>query len=501
MQIPFEGLPVLGPKNPPNADDASVKPHTTETADVVVVGSGGAGLTAAITACKVGASVIVLEKQPITGGNTALSAGGMNAAGTRYQAKDASGNPFDSPAQMLADTLKAGTPPSPPPPAAAAVPLNDPELAKILAYNSVSSLYWLTDELGADLSDVGLLAGSKYPRSHRPTGGKAIGAHLVGVLRAAAEAAVVPAPKNPCKSLEIRVNSKVVRVVEDDQGNVTGVWVDGRHNGLYAITAKAVVMTAGGFSANPARVAQYKPQYASLPTSNQPGATGDGIDLGVAVQAATRDLSYIQVHPTIAAGAHTLITEGVRGNGGILVNTAGKRFINELDKRSIVTTAVFAQSTAHVFVVFDDTVRRSLAQIEGYFALGLVREGATVAELAAQIGVPSTELVATIDSYNSFVPADPAYLRSPTKLLNAAPFYAIEVAPAIHYTMGGLKIDPQARVISVDDNVIPGFYAAGEVTGGVHGADRLGGNSISETITFGRIAGNKAARFALGLDK
>jgi fumarate reductase flavoprotein subunit len=501
MRIPFAGTPAFGPKNPPNANDASVDPRVEDTTDVVVVGSGGAGLTAAITACKAGARVIVLEKQPVTGGNTALSAGGMNAAGTRYQKlkypKDA-----DTPGQMVIDTLKAGTPSTCP--QAPCSPLNDTSLVQILAENSVASLYWLTDELHADLSDVGLLAGSKYPRSHRPTGGLAIGAHLINVLKTAAaaadEATAPPAAENPCKSLEIRVNSKVVKILEDPQGKVTGVYVDGRHHGLYAIQSKVVVLTAGGFSANPARVAQYQPGYATLPTSNQPGATGDGIDLGAAIQAKLEGMEYIQIHPTLAVLGHTLITEGVRGNGGILVNRNGVRFVNELAKRSLVTAEVFKQPSARVFIVFDEAVRRSLAQIEGYFALRLVR-GATTAEgLAGEIGVtPTDALRNTITLYNGHIATDDQYGRSnQSPQLDPEHLYAIEVEPGIHYTMGGLRIDAQTEVIGIAGTPIPGFFAAGEVTGGIHGADRLGGNSISETITFGRIAGMNAARFARG---
>jgi fumarate reductase flavoprotein subunit len=299
--------------------------------------------------------------------------------------------------------------------------------------------------------------------------------------------------------LEIRVNSKVVRIVEDDAGKVVGVHVEGRHLGLYAIESKAVVLTAGGFSANPARVAQYKPEYAGMIHSNQPGATGDGLDLGAAAGAKLIDMNYIQIHPTLAVGGRTLITEGVRGNGGILVNRDGTRFVNELATRGVVSSAIFQQTGASAFIVFDNSVRRSLAQIEGYFTLGLVREGTTLEELAANIGVSSSGLLEAVQRYNASVPTDPVYGRPSPQQLIEPKYYAIEVAPGIHYTMGGLKIDTETRVIRVDGTPMPGFFAAGEVTGGVHGEERLGGNSISETITFGRIAGVSAARFALGV--
>ena len=232
--------------------------------------------------------------------------------------------------------------------------------------------------------------------------------------------------------------------------------------------------------------------------SNQPGATGDGLDLGAAIRGDLIDMNLIQIHPTLAVGGRTLITEGVRGNGGILVNREGLRFVNEMATRAVVSREVFAQTGASAFIVFDDGVREDLAQIQGYFTLGLVREGTSIEELAVRIGVSSSALVETISQYNSAVPLDPTFQRPNPRSLTQGNFYAIEVAPGIHYTMGGLRIDTQTRVISVSGTPIAGFFAAGEVTGGVHGQDRLGGNSISETITFGRIAGANAAQFARG---
>lgn len=471
-QIPFTGPPTFFSKVEPPYDE---EPRVADSVDVVVIGSGGAGLTAAITAHDLGASVIVLEKQPITGGNTMLSAGGMNAANTQFQ-RDA--GIVDSPALMATDTLAAGA------------NENDPTLVAILAQGSAASVSWLTS-LGVDLSNVGQMAGSSVRRTHRPAGGKAIGAHLVKVLRAAVAS----------RSIDVRVNSKVVRISEDPQGQVTGVHVLGKQRGLYAIQARAVVLAAGGFSANPARVALYRPDYGTMISSNQPGATGDGLDLGEAIHAQLLALDRIQIHPTLAAGNRTLITEAVRGNGGILVNREGRRFVNEMATRAIVSATVLAQTGSTAFILYDQQVRDGLAQTEGYNRLELVREGATLAELATRLSIPSAALEATVQAYNSAYASnsnhiDPEFGRAIPRPVDRPLFYAIEIAPGIHYTMGGLKIDAQTEVISTSNAPIPGFFAAGEVTGGVHGADRLGGNSISETITFGRIAGTSAATFA-----
>jgi fumarate reductase flavoprotein subunit len=366
--------------------------------------------------------------------------------------------------------------------------LGDPALVDILAQNSAGSVEWLTS-LGADLSNVGSLAGSSVPRAHRPTGGVAVGKHMIAVLRTNAAD----------RKIDVRLNSKAVRILEDGQGGIEGVRVYGKHRRSYTIRAHAVVIAAGGFSANPARVAYYQPSYAGMTTSNQPGATGDGLDLGVAVNGQLIDMAFIQIHPTLAAGTKTLITEGVRGNGAIMVNREGLRFVNEMATRDVASAAVLAQTGKTAFLVFDEAIRASLAQIEGYFRLGVVKEGDTVDALAAQIAAPPAELAATIASYNqAFVnQVDPQWNRKPIPRPISTPnYYAIEVAPGVHYTMGGLKIDTDSRVISLDGTPIAGLFAAGEVTGGIHGANRLGGNSTSETVTFGRIAGVNAAKLA-----
>jgi len=475
MPIPgqaAESKPEARKSSPRPASIVVPKGTPAERTDVVVIGSGASGLTAAITAHDAGAKVIVLEKQPITGGNSLLAAGGMNAAGTRFQAAKGI---KDSADLMYKDTMTGGK------------NMSDPELVRILADHSADSLAWLVS-LGADLSDVGRLGGASVARAHRPKGGAAVGAHIVGVLKKNADR----------RRIDIRINSKVVKVIEDKKGHVTGVVVQGKHRNLYVIKARAVINAAGGFSANPEKVATYRPEYAGMTTSNQPGATGDGLDIGTDAGGRLRDMEYIQIHPTVAAGSRILITEAVRGNGAILVNREGKRFVNELTTRDAASAAILKQTGKTAFLIFDETVRKGLRQIEGYFHLDLVREGATPAELAAKINCPPDALAASLEAYNSAVAAknDAEFKRPDLPVPIQKPgFYAIEVMPGIHYTMGGIKINTLSQVLGQDGQPIPGFYAAGEVSGGVHGANRLGGNSISQTITYGRIAGAQAAKY------
>jgi fumarate reductase flavoprotein subunit len=223
------------------------------------------------------------------------------------------------------------------------------------------------------------------------------------------------------------------------------------------------------------------------------------MDLGEAAGGQLQDMKEIQIHPTVAAGSRILITEAVRGNGAIVVNHEGKRFMNELTTRDKASAAILAQTGKSAFMIFDEGVRKSLKQIEGYFHLELVKEGETPEALAAQIKVPADALKATIDTYNQAVDKkdDAEFKRADMpRALRTPKYYAIEIKPGVHYTMGGLDINTETQVKAKDGKPIAGFYAAGEVTGGVHGANRLGGNSISETITFGRIAGANAAKLA-----
>lgn len=476
VKIPSEGeKPLLRQIDIEKYNKANSK--TVEKTDVLVIGAGGSGHIAAITANGAGAKVILLEKMPISGGNSQLAAGGMNAAETTYQKNS---KITDTKESMYEDTMKGGK------------NLSKPELVKVLANKSAESMEWL-DSIGSKLSAVNMGGGAANKRFHAPEGGSAVGSYLVNIYKAVAEK----------EGLDIRLNSPAVRLLLDKNGAVYGAVVDGKHSGLYEIHAKSVILTTGGFSANATRVESYQPNYKGMTTSNQPGATGDGLDLAKEAGADFVDMKQIQIHPSIAVGSNTLITEAVRGVGAVMVNHDGKRFYDELSTRDKVSAAILEQNGKTAWLILDDNIRKSLKQIEGYFHLNLAKEAKSLDELAKMIKVPAENLKKSIAEYNKAVETkvDTFGKKTLEKKVEVPNFVAIEIAPGIHYTMGGVSFSPSSQVLNKDGKPIPNFYAAGEVTGGLHGANRLGGNSISETVTFGRIAGEQAALNALGAKK
>ena len=491
-----------------------------ETVDGVVVGAGGAGMTAAITATDAGKKVIVVESQPIAGGNSVRSTGGMNAAKTPYQDKnefkEAAGvektlataaekfadnatitalaatvksqwdayqaNPqgyFDSPELMALDTMIGGK------------GKNNPELVKALAENSADAIEWLAS-IGAEVKNVGAFGGASVKRIHRPVNadGKvtAVGAYIVPILE-----------KNlQDRNVQFLFDTTANEIIMKD-GKAVGIKGTGKDGHKVTINAKSVVIATGGFGANAEMVEKYKPELKGFATTNAEGAQGQGIDMATAVGAATVDMDQIQIHPTVHieedGNAH-LITEGLRGDGAILVNAEGKRFYDEVSTRDKVSAAIIEQTDKSAWLIVDQTMVDKSAVIAGYIKSGYTVTGATYEELAKAMGVDEATFTSTMNTWNQAVEAksDAEFGRTSfANPLTTAPYYAIKITPAVHHTMGGIVINPKAEVLNEKGEAISGLYAAGEVTGGVHGANRLGGNAVADFVVFGRISGQSAA--------
>jgi fumarate reductase flavoprotein subunit len=489
------------------------------TCDIVIVGAGGAGLTSALQAVDNGAeSVIIVEKTMFVGGNSVRSTGGMNAAKTEYQdlndfaensgvektlASAAStyadnaeitelaaivqaqydeylANPtgyFDSVELFELDTMIGG------------YGLNDLSLVKKLAENSADAIDWLETQ-GAVLHNVSSFGGASVKRIHRPVNdeGKvvSVGSYLVPILQANCEAN---------QSIQIIMETAATEIIMND-GKAAGIVVN---DGEYSIYADAVILACGGFGANNEMVATYQPSFDGYITTNAAGITGDGIVMATAVGADTVDMDQIQLHPTVYLETASLITEGLRGDGAILVNQNGERFCDEVGTRDKVSAAEFAQPGGYAYLIVDQKMVDASSVIAGYITKGMTVEGATLEELAANLDMDADTLTATMETWNASVEAheDAAFGRTSfANPLDTAPYYAIKVGPAIHHTMGGVKINDNAEVIDTNGDVIPGLFAAGEVTGGVHGGNRLGGNAVADFVVFGRIAGASAQEYA-----
>jgi len=447
------------------------KTYKDSKCDVLVIGAGGAGLTAAVSAAEKGKKVIVVEKEGILGGNTNYSTGGINAAQTSVQ-KSLGIN--DSIEAFYKDTWEGG------------MQLGFPSLIQSFVANSAPTVEWMIG-LGADLSDVGLMGGSSVKRTHRPQGGAAVGSHLMKVLKSASDN----------KNIEIRLNNPVTSLLGNGE-KVYGANVTNKDGSSYVISADAVIIATGGFGANLKMVETYRPDLKDFSTLCHKGATGDAFSWVTDMGGELVQMEQIQIHPTAEADNNILITEAVRGNGAILVNNEGLRFVNELSTRDKVSNAILSQKNASAWVVFDAAVRESLSAIETYVNQNLLKEAQDIADLASEMGIQAATLKSTMSRYAQMQKdgKDSDFGRSPLEMpvpLEKAPFYAVQVVPAIHHTMGGIRVDADCHVLKKDGSIIRGLYAAGEVTGGLHGANRLGGNGVADIVINGRIAGSKAA--------
>lgn len=490
---------------------------TVET-DIVVVGAGGAGMTAALTASDAGKSVLLIESQPAVGGNSVKSTGGMNAAKTVYQDANEFGESagvektlkaaeaysdneaitalaatvkeqweawqadpkgyFDSTELFALDTLIGGK------------GLNDPELVNTLVGNSAAAIEYL-DSIGIHLNNVAAFGGASVKRIHRPVNdeGKvvSVGAYTVPLLEKAVAAR---------DNLALMTNLTATKLLVDESGAVCGLEAATQDGYTVTVKAKAVILATGGFGANLDMVVQYKPDLAGFMTTNAAGIQGQGILMAVEIGADTVDMEQIQIHPTVQADTASLITEGLRGDGAILVNANGERFIDEVGTRDVVSAAEIAQPDSFSWLVVDQKMVDASSVIQGYITRGLMLQGDSYEALANELGIPADAFAATMEKWNGYVADknDPDFGRTSfAQPLDTAPYYAVKVTAGIHHTMGGLKIDSQTHVLNKEGQIIPGLFAAGEVTGGVHGGNRLGGNAVADFVVFGRIAGQEAA--------
>ena len=511
-----------------NPDDYMAKADKTangETvsydADVVVIGAGGAGMTAAMTAADAGQKVVILESQAMVGGNSARATGGMNAAKTVYQdenefdqaagvektlataaekyadnetitalAKTVSeqwaayqANPtgyFDSVELMELDTMVGGK------------GINNPELVETLCEGTADAIDWL-DENGITLHNVSSFGGASVKRIHRPVNeeGKvvSVGAYMIPLLQENCEK----------RGIDIVLNTTVDTILTDANGAAVGVSGTDKDGNTVVVNAKSVILATGGFGANLDMVTQYKPELAGFMTTNAAGAQGQGIEMATAIGAGTVDMDQIQIHPTVEANTAALITEGLRGDGAILVNANGERFVDEVGTRDVVSAAEIAQPGSYSWLIVDQAMADASSVIQGYIKKGYTKTGATYEELAKELDVDPATFANTMETWNGYVEAknDPDFGRTSfANPLNNGPYYAIKVTAGVHHTMGGVTINSATEVLKEDGTVIPGLFAAGEVTGGVHGANRLGGTAVADFVVFGRIAGESAANYA-----
>ena len=437
-----------------------------DVADVVIIGAGASGMSAAIEADSLGYDVILLEKMPYVGGNTIRATAGINIVESPEQA--ALGID-DSKSLFVSDVLASGH------------SENNVLMVEKLADESASALDWLND-MGADLTDVGILAGHSVARTLRPSGGLPVGGEIVRVLK----------NKIDQMDIDLRLENKATKILTDAQGKITGVEVLDRTGRIYVVKTSQVIIATGGFGGSPEMYVYYNQKLKGYKTTNSPSATGDFIGLVKDLNVQLVDMSYIQTHPTVSYEYGMLITEAIRGNGGILINNKGLRFADELENRDLLSEAILDQPNQEVFLIFNDSIKSSLASSNDYINMDIVMTAGSVSELAETMRVDRQSFSQTIESYNQYVEqgVDLAFgRRALERKIDEGPFYAIQVIPGVHYCMGGILIDDKARAIDANNNPVLGLYASGEATGGIHGLNRLGGNSLLDAIVFGRIAG------------
>ena len=441
--------------------------------DVVVIGGGGAGLSAAITAAQQGAKVALLEKMSEVGGNTVRATAMYNCVDDELQ------HPlgiFDSEETFFWETYDGG------------YRLAKPELVRILTSLADEGMAFL-ESLGLEFDTVidhclgGFHARGHYSLAHN-------GTDYVQVLQQA------------CLryGVDIYTNTAAQKLLQKDS-EVVGVEAISEGNKIVFEARRGIVLATGGFARNVEMRMHYDQSLTGdMLCSNAPGSNGDGILMAEKLGANLIGMEYIELYPmgdVYDGGLRNSIPNAI--NHGILVNKQGERFIKEDANRDELSSAMLAQSDSFAFSIVDDDYSKledERIYLEGLVLLSQVYKAETLDELAKLLEIDEARLKMTIAQYNQAVKQqyDPLGRQTLINEIDQPPYYATMKKPTIHHTLGGVEINEKAQVLNQQKEVIRRLYAAGEVTGGIHGGNRLGGNSFPDMIVFGRIAGEQAAK-------
>lgn len=477
------GVDVTKYEKSPVLSDIDKEPDKELAADVVVVGAGGAGMAAAVQAHQCGASVIIVEKMPKVGGNTILSGGALNAVDDR---SETAVKQNDSVYWYYKQTYEGGDKKA------------IPELVFTLVNKAWDGVTWLK-ELGMEFYDEPfMVTGGLWARAHRPV--EPVG---TGFFKAYMNYV------DNHNDIDLMLNTKAEELIQDENGRISGVICTGQTGNKITLNAnKGVVIATGGFARNvelrQAYNIQWGPLDSSVPSTNHPGATGDAVKMLMKVGADMIQMGNIQLHPMGDPKTGSLSGNlGVKVNDRVFINQEGKRFVNEGGRRDILTRTIFEQPGSFYWNVMDSDFYPTGDEVNGFnesanalFEAGRIIKADSVEDLAEQLGVPFENLKQSLDEYNSYCEKneeDPFGRTAYGTPVDTPPFYATKRVPTVHHTMGGVHINTDAQVLSENGEVIKGLFAAGEVTGGIHGANRLGGNALTDILVFGRIAGENAA--------
>ena len=509
--------------------------------DVVVIGSGGAGLTAAISAAKNGANVIVLEKNGEVGGNTLVCGAIYNAPDKKLQEQlpmmsdekiqviekaineepindehkalqdkvrteleefkkknnelDGGAGVFDSESWFALQTYNGGD------------KIGNLSLIKTFANNSFKTLELLKDMGFKIFNNISQGAGALWERTH--TSIMPMGTGIISTLL------------NEIKkhdNIRILTHAEAREILKNDKNEIVGVkCIDKYKNEFIISTTKGVVIATGGFSANKDLLNKYNTKWEGLndatTTNRETSSNGDGINMGISVGADTVDMDEIQLLylGNIKNGKLTRYPKrDVNAVDEIIfIDKNGKRFVNEGDRRDVISKSILNLDENFFYILesgdgddYVDIYSKDFESADGFTLDYLIENeyiyvGDTLEELATKINVPIENLKETLEDFNKCVDGEKKDTFGRTLYstkLTKGPYVATPRKVSVHHTMGGLKINEKAEVLDTNGDVIKGLYAAGEVTGGIHGANRLGGNAVADITIFGTIAGENVSK-------